>query len=118
MLATTLAFNPEPGTVGSTAQALTPVHNSRIRFCSTCCPGIYTYRALPPVAAPGTMSAPRQRRPADPIRANPLVGRLCSHAAQRSPLSDSSRRSFRVAQLRPRRALPKAVARSPSNLVD
>ena len=47
MLATTLAFNPEPGTEGSTAQALTPVHKNRIRFCNV----LTRYLHLPGAAA-------------------------------------------------------------------
>ena len=47
VLATTLAFNPGPGTVGSTAQALTPVHKSRIRFCNV----LPRYLHLPGAAA-------------------------------------------------------------------
>ena len=47
MLATTLAFNPEPGTVGSTAQALTSVHKSRTRLCNV----VPRYPHLPGAAA-------------------------------------------------------------------
>ena len=47
MLATTLAFNPEPGTVGSATQALTSVHKSRTRFCNV----VPRYLHLPGAAA-------------------------------------------------------------------
>ena len=47
VLATTLAFNPEPGTEGSTAQVLTPVHKNRTRFCNV----LPRYLHLPGAAA-------------------------------------------------------------------
>ena len=100
-----------------------------VNSCSLSC--VFTYRALPPLCGsrPDVGSTPTGSRAPIPRTAlsgltaglrqrgllgafNPFAGCFYIHAAQRSPLSYSSRSSPRVAQLRPCRALSKIVARS------
>ena len=100
-------------------------NNTCVRFfilnsCFLSC--IFTYRALPPLrgSRPDVGSTPMESRTPIPRTAlsgltaglrqrglleafNPFVGCFYIHAAQRSPLSYSSRSAFRVAQLWPRR---------------